>query len=181
MTREPQILILDPELAHEVLVLNFRSYRDSLPSAYIGHAKWDKYARRNPFWASGDDWRRLRSEAQGGLSVNRLRQGFAIWEESGKKLLDYMARQASKHDNQLETRDVSNDIVIRYYRYHSNFYLGTCFVCKGGSLIFPVLYFSVLYIYIILLLYFSAAMFPLHGSCNVRLYLGHRCRHPYTG
>lgn len=107
MTRQPQIMILDPELAHEVLVLNFRSFRDSLPSAYIPYAKSDKYARRNPFWASGESWRRLRSEAQGGLSVNRLKQGFAIWEQSGKKLLDYMARQASKHDNKLETRDVS--------------------------------------------------------------------------
>lgn len=112
MTREPQILILDPELAHDVLVLNFRSFRDSLPSSYIGHAKWDKYVRRNPFWASGDDWRRLRSEATGGLTVNRLKQGFAIWQESGNKLLHYMARQASKHDNKLETRDVSKGFLI---------------------------------------------------------------------
>lgn len=109
MTREPQILILDPELAHEVLVLNFRSFRNSLPSTYVGHAKWDKYVQRNAFWAAGDEWRRLRSEGQGGVSANRLKQGFAIWEESGKKLLAYMARHAIQHDNKLETRDVSED------------------------------------------------------------------------
>lgn len=107
MTRVPQLMILDPELAHEVLVLNFRSFRDSLPSAYVPYAKKDKYARRNAFWATGESWRRMRSEAQGGLSANRLKQGYAIWEESGKKLLDYMARQASRHGNKLETRDVS--------------------------------------------------------------------------
>ncbi|KAH8271921.1 hypothetical protein KR044_010984, partial [Drosophila immigrans] len=106
VTRQPQILVLDPALAHEVLVLNFRSYRDSLTSSYMQHAKWDKYASRNPFWASGNDWRRLRSEAQAGLSANRLKMGYAIWEQSGKKLTSFMAQQTRKQHNVLETRDL---------------------------------------------------------------------------
>lgn len=106
VTRQPQILVLDPELAHEVLVLNFRCYRDSLTSSYIRHAKWDKYASRNPFWASGNTWRRLRTEAQAGLSANRLKQGFAIWEQSGMKLRTFMAQEANKHHNIVETRDL---------------------------------------------------------------------------
>ncbi|KAM8716943.1 hypothetical protein ACLKA7_003759 [Drosophila subpalustris] len=106
VTRQPQILVLDPELAHEVLVLNFRCYRDSLTSSYMRHAKWDKYARRNPFWASGNTWRRLRTEAQTGLSANRLKQGFAIWEQSGRKLTNYVDHQAKKHSNIVETRDL---------------------------------------------------------------------------
>ncbi|EDW75600.1 uncharacterized protein Dwil_GK23731 [Drosophila willistoni] len=106
MTREPQILVLDPQLAHEVLVSNFRSYRDTLTSSYIRHAKWDKYAKRNPFWASGETWKRLRSEAQIGISARRLAQAYAIWEEGGKKLNEYMANQVLEHDNILETRDL---------------------------------------------------------------------------
>ncbi|XP_017843106.2 probable cytochrome P450 309a2 [Drosophila busckii] len=106
LTRQPQILLLDPELAHEVLVLNFRSYRDSMPSSYIPHAKYEKYVKRNPFWAKGDSWRRLRSEALPGLSSNRLKQGYAIWQQSGQKLTDYMSRQLEQNNNVLETRDL---------------------------------------------------------------------------
>ncbi|KAH8377096.1 hypothetical protein KR093_003426, partial [Drosophila rubida] len=106
VTRQPQILVLDPALAHEVLVENYCCYRDSLTSSYMKHATWEKYAGRNPFWASGSDWRRLRSEAQAGLSSNRLKQGYAIWEESGKKLINFMAREASKQQNIVETRDL---------------------------------------------------------------------------
>lgn len=114
VTRKPQILVLDPQLAHEVLVENFRCYKDSLTSSYMQHAKWDKYAKRNPFWAAGVTWRRLRTEAQAGLSANRLKQGYAIWEQSGRKLTNYMAEQVNVHNNILETRDVSKKLYRAY-------------------------------------------------------------------
>lgn len=107
VTRQPQILVLDPELAHEVLVGNFRCFKDTLTSSYIKYAKLDKYARRNAFWASGESWRRLRTDAQAGVSGHRLKQGYAIWEQGGKMLTDYMTRQVTEHSNVLETRDVS--------------------------------------------------------------------------
>ncbi|XP_022214841.2 probable cytochrome P450 309a2 [Drosophila obscura] len=106
VTRQPQILVLDPELAHEVLVLNFRCYKDSLTSSYIRHAKWDKYARQNPFWASGQSWRSLRKDAQAGISGHRLKKAYAIWEEGGKMLTNYMTAQVTEHNNLLETRDL---------------------------------------------------------------------------
>ncbi|XP_017026116.1 probable cytochrome P450 309a2 [Drosophila kikkawai] len=106
VTRQPQILVLDPELAHEVLVGNFRSFKDSLTSSYIKHAKWDKYAPLNPFWAAGESWRRLRTDAQAGISSHRLKQGYAIWEQGGKMLTDYMTRQVTDHSQILETRDL---------------------------------------------------------------------------
>jgi len=111
VTRQPQILVLDPELAHEVLVGNFRCYKDSLTSSYIRHAKWDKYAKLNPFWASGRSWRHLRSDAQAGITGNRLKQAYNIWEQGGKMLSDYMTQQVTEKNNILETRDVSD---IRY-------------------------------------------------------------------
>ncbi|XP_016989948.1 probable cytochrome P450 309a2 [Drosophila rhopaloa] len=105
VTRQPQILVLDPQLAHEVLVENFRCYNDSLTSSYIRHAKWDKYARLNPFWASGQSWRRLRTDAQAGLSGNRLKQAYNIWEQGGKMLADYMTHKVTQN-NIIETRDL---------------------------------------------------------------------------
>ncbi|XP_034667158.1 probable cytochrome P450 309a2 [Drosophila subobscura] len=106
VTRQPQILVLDPALAHEILVTNFRCYKDSLTSSYIRHAKWDKYARRNPFWASGKSWRSLRTDAQAGISSHRLKQAYAIWEEGGRMLTNYMEAQVTEHKNVLETRDL---------------------------------------------------------------------------
>ncbi|KAH8267440.1 hypothetical protein KR018_002352, partial [Drosophila ironensis] len=107
VTRQPQILVLDPTLAHEVLVTNFRNFKDSLTSSYIRHAKWDKYARLNPFWASGESWRKLRSDAQAGISGHRLKQAYAIWQQGGRMLTDYMAQLvAGKKNNILETRDL---------------------------------------------------------------------------
>ncbi|XP_037960230.1 probable cytochrome P450 309a2 isoform X2 [Teleopsis dalmanni] len=35
VTRKPEILILDPNLAHEILVKNFRLYRDTLTSSWL--------------------------------------------------------------------------------------------------------------------------------------------------
>ncbi|XP_033157595.1 probable cytochrome P450 309a2 [Drosophila mauritiana] len=106
VTRQPQILVLDPELAHEVLVGNFRCYKDSLQSSYLRHAKWDKYARLNPFWASGQSWRRLRTDAQAGISGSRLRQAYNIWEQGGQMLIEYMTQQVAEKNNILETRDL---------------------------------------------------------------------------
>ncbi|KAH8249497.1 hypothetical protein KR032_010009 [Drosophila birchii] len=106
VTRQPQILVLDPELAHEVLVGNFRCFKDSLTSSYIKHARLDKYAPLNPFWAAGESWRRLRTDAQAGISGHRLKQGYAIWEQGGKRLMDYMTRQVTDHGQVLETRDL---------------------------------------------------------------------------
>ncbi|XP_020809209.1 probable cytochrome P450 309a2 [Drosophila serrata] len=106
VTRQPQILVLDPELAHEVLVGNFRCFKDSLTSSYIKDAKWDKYTPLNPFWAAGESWRRLRTDAQAGISGHRLKQGYAIWEQGGKMLTDYMNRQMTDHGQILETRDL---------------------------------------------------------------------------
>ncbi|XP_039226488.1 probable cytochrome P450 309a2 [Drosophila yakuba] len=106
LTRRPQILVLDPELAHEVLVGNFRCYKDSLQSSYLRHAKSDKYARLNPFWASGQSWRRLRTDAQAGISGSRLRQAYNIWEQGGKMLTDYMTQQVADKNNIIETRDL---------------------------------------------------------------------------
>ncbi|XP_030383946.1 probable cytochrome P450 309a2 [Scaptodrosophila lebanonensis] len=106
VTRQPQILVLDPQLAREVLVTNFRCYRDSLQSDYIKDARSDKYARRNPFWAAGETWRSLRSDGQAGVSTHRLKQAYSIWEHSGKKLMEYLTEQVSLHNNVVETRDL---------------------------------------------------------------------------
>ncbi|EDW03895.1 probable cytochrome P450 309a1 [Drosophila grimshawi] len=109
LTREPQILVLDPQLAHEVLVTNFGDYRDTLTSSYVTHSQdYDKYAARNPFFSAGDEWKKRRTDGGAGLTPNKLRQAYAIWEQTGLKLMDYMKRSIEERStNVIETRDLS--------------------------------------------------------------------------
>ncbi|EDW64134.1 probable cytochrome P450 309a1 [Drosophila virilis] len=108
LTRQPQILVLDPQLAHEVLVTNFSDYRDTVTSSYVAHSKdYDKYVARNPFFSAGDDWKKRRTDGGAGLTPNKLKQAFAIWEQTGEKLLNYVQRYIKERDNNIiETRDL---------------------------------------------------------------------------
>ncbi|XP_064546743.1 probable cytochrome P450 309a1 [Drosophila montana] len=108
LTRQPQILVLDPQLAHEVLVTNFSDYRDTVTSSYVAHSKdYDKYVARNPFFSAGDEWKKRRTDGGAGLTSNKLKQAFAIWEQTGERLLNYIQRYIKERDNNIiETRDL---------------------------------------------------------------------------
>ncbi|KAL7742214.1 hypothetical protein ACLKA6_005479 [Drosophila palustris] len=108
LTRQPQIFVLDPALAHEVLVKNFNAYRDTVTSSYVTHSKdYDKYVSRNPFFSAGDEWKKRRTDGGAGLTSNKLKQAYSIWEQTGNMLLDYMARCIEQRsDNVIETRDL---------------------------------------------------------------------------
>ncbi|KAH8377097.1 hypothetical protein KR093_003425 [Drosophila rubida] len=107
LTRQPQILVLDPALAHEVLVEKFSDFRDTITSSYVVHSQdYDKYVCRNPFFSAGDAWKKRRTDVGTGLTANKLKQAYAIWEQSGHQLLDYMQRHIKTKDNVIETRDL---------------------------------------------------------------------------
>ncbi|XP_016945806.3 probable cytochrome P450 309a1 [Drosophila suzukii] len=107
ITRQPQLLILDPALAHEVLVDKFSHFRDTITSSFVGHNPDEKYAERSPFFSAGEEWKRRRTENVGGLTPNRLKQAFTIWEQSGRKLVEYIERARREKGDVIETRDLS--------------------------------------------------------------------------
>jgi len=98
---------LDPALAHEVLVDKFSHFRDTITSSFVGHNSDEKYAERSPFFSAGEEWKRRRTENVGGLTPNRLKQAFTIWEQSGRKLVEYIERARREKGDIIETRDVS--------------------------------------------------------------------------
>ncbi|XP_017856651.1 PREDICTED: probable cytochrome P450 309a1 [Drosophila arizonae] len=108
LTRQPQILVLDPQLAHEVLVTNFSDFRDTVTSSYVTHSKdYDKYVSRNPFFSAGDEWKKHRVNAGAGLTPNKLKQAYAIWEQTGEKLVSFMQSCIEERgSNIIETRDL---------------------------------------------------------------------------
>lgn len=109
LARSPQILVLDPALANEVLVKNFTDFRDTVTSSYVSDSEdYNKYVARNPFFTAGDAWKKRRTDGGAGLTANRLKLAYAIWEEVGNKLVDYLGRALkARSDNIIETRDVS--------------------------------------------------------------------------
>lgn len=149
LTRQPQILVLDPQLAHEILVTNFSDFRDTLTSNFVAHAKdYDKYIARNPFFSAGDEWKKRRVDAGAGLTPNKLKQAFAIWEQTGEKLVDFMQRSIEGRDsNIIETRDVGSCVSYFYICISQSIYKSPC----------------------------PAALLSLHSSGHGRLHLGHRC------
>lgn len=106
ITRQPQLLVLDPALAHEILVDKFSHFRDTITSSFVGHNPDDKYVAGSPFFSAGDKWKRLRSENVGGLTPSRLKMAYSIWEQSGRKLVEYIERARREQGDIIETRDV---------------------------------------------------------------------------
>ncbi|XP_016995868.2 probable cytochrome P450 309a1 [Drosophila takahashii] len=107
ITRQPQLLILDPALAHEILVDKFSYFRDTITSSFVGHNPDEKYVEKSPFFSAGEEWKRRRTENAGGLTPTRLKQAFTIWEQSGRKLVDYIERARREKGDVIETRDLS--------------------------------------------------------------------------
>nr|XP_016945806.1 probable cytochrome P450 309a1 [Drosophila suzukii] len=127
ITRQPQLLILDPALAHEVLVDKFSNFRDTITSSFVGHNPDEKYAERSPFFSAGEEWKRRRTENVGGLTPNRLKQAFTIWEQSGRKLVEYIERARREKGDIIETRDLS-------YRYTADTMADFIWGIDAGSL-----------------------------------------------
>lgn len=112
LARQPQILVLDPALVNEVLVKNFSDFRDTVTSSYVSDTQdYNRYVARNPFFTAGDAWKKRRTDGGAGLTANKLKQAYAIWEEVGNKLIDYLSRALKESsDNIIETRDVSENL-----------------------------------------------------------------------
>ncbi|SPP81883.1 probable cytochrome P450 309a1 [Drosophila guanche] len=127
LTRQPQLLVLDPALAHEVLVDKFSNFRDTITSSYVGHNPDDKFVHISPFFSAGDDWKRRRTENGGGLTPSKLKMAFTIWEQSGKKLLEYMERARHEQGDIIETRDLA-------YRFMANTMADFIWGIDAGSL-----------------------------------------------
>ncbi|KAH8267435.1 hypothetical protein KR018_002343 [Drosophila ironensis] len=107
ITRQPQLLILDPSLAHEILVDKFNHFRDTITSSFVGSHPDDRYVRGSPFFTIGDKWKRLRTENGAGLTTNRLKLAYNIWEQSGRKLIEYIERARKEKGDVIETRDLA--------------------------------------------------------------------------
>lgn len=89
MTRNPQILVIDPSVAREVLITNFKSFRINETTQWVNH-KEEEVATRNPFMTTEAQWKTKRSEVVAGLSSSRLKLAHPIVMDICKKLVNHV-------------------------------------------------------------------------------------------
>ncbi|XP_055907712.1 probable cytochrome P450 309a2 [Eupeodes corollae] len=105
MTRNPQILVIDPLLAREVMVTNFKCFRGNEQTLWVNR-KLEEVSTMNPFMNSGSIWKELRSDVIGGLSPQRIKQAYPIALEICKKLTNYVKAHSQKSDGKIEVKSL---------------------------------------------------------------------------
>ncbi|XP_054729251.1 probable cytochrome P450 309a1 [Anastrepha obliqua] len=107
LSRNPQILILDPKLAQEIMVTNFGKFRGNLAANWIYDKKKDKLAACNPFLISDESWKSKRSEVNGGITQNKLSLAYPIWKCCANKLAKCLEERTREGNAIIETKNLS--------------------------------------------------------------------------
>nr|XP_014102334.2 probable cytochrome P450 309a1 [Bactrocera oleae] len=110
VSRQPEFLILDPKLAHEVLVTNFKSFRNNLGSKFLHDKEEDPVAKFNPFFNVGEKWKTIRSDVMGGLTQHKFTSAYPIWKTCTQKLGKLLNAQTAKGSSIIETKN----LLLRY-------------------------------------------------------------------
>lgn len=101
--RTPRVLVLEPQLAKEILVKNFKNFRDNEFSKMFDF-KHDPLFSRNPFLSRGDEWKERRTEISPAFSSNRIKSLYPIIDKVCQKLTDYIRDNLA---NPFEAGDLS--------------------------------------------------------------------------
>ncbi|XP_055849099.1 probable cytochrome P450 309a2 [Episyrphus balteatus] len=105
MTRNPQILVVNPDLAREILVTNFKCFRDNEPALWVNN-NVEEVAPRNPFMSGSAKWKGIRSEVIGGLSPSRVKLAHPIVMEICKKLINFVRASSEKSGKVIELKNL---------------------------------------------------------------------------
>lgn len=101
--RSPRILILDPIMAKDILVNNFKNFRENEFSKMI-EAKNDPLLSRNPFLSRGDEWKERRNEISPAFSSNRMKALYPLVESVCDRLLNFISENI---DEPFEAKELS--------------------------------------------------------------------------
>ena len=74
--REPNLLILDPELAKDVMIRNFKNFQNNGFSEMFDK-KADPLFARNPFFLEGEEWKLKRAEITPAFTPSRVWSKFS--------------------------------------------------------------------------------------------------------
>lgn len=101
--RSPRILILDPMTAKDVLVKNFKHFRENEFSKMF-EPKNDPLFSRNPFLARADEWKERRTEISPAFSSNHMKALYPLIENVCGRLTTFINECM---DEPVDVRDLS--------------------------------------------------------------------------
>ncbi|KAH8262761.1 hypothetical protein KR026_012221 [Drosophila bipectinata] len=107
--RLPQLLVINPELAHRVFVSDFKHFHDNEVAKFIDE-KTDFIFANNPFSLTGEQWKERRAEITPGLTMGRIKTVYPVTNIVCKQLSEWVTKQvrlgASKSGG-IDAKDMS--------------------------------------------------------------------------
>ncbi|XP_017856521.1 PREDICTED: probable cytochrome P450 28a5 [Drosophila arizonae] len=92
MSRMPQLLIVNPELAHRVFVSHFKHFHDNEMSTLMDE-KTDFLIANNIFSMAGNAWKERRSDLTPGLTISRIKSAYPVTMKVCKKMNEFIHKQ----------------------------------------------------------------------------------------
>lgn len=93
--RSPRIFVLEPELCKEILVKNFKNFRDNEFSQMLD-IKHDPLLSRNPFLSRGDEWKERRAEISPAFTSNRMKSLFPLIKNVSQRFSKYIGESLNE-------------------------------------------------------------------------------------
>ncbi|XP_055710224.1 probable cytochrome P450 28d1 [Phlebotomus papatasi] len=123
--RQPNIVIIHPDLVKQVLVRNFSSFADNSFADFTDkHA--DPIIGRNPFILKGDEWREKRGEITPAFTVSRIQTMYPVIDHVCKRMIKYLRHANQQGPNGFEAKELAA-------KYNTDVVSSCIFGLDGGS------------------------------------------------
>ncbi|KAL9879088.1 putative cytochrome P450 28d1 isoform 1-T1 [Glossina fuscipes fuscipes] len=96
LLRAPQLMILNPQIIHDILVNDFKHFEDNDVGKLINRDK-DPLIAQNPFILMGDEWRQQRSLLSPALTNSKLKVAYHIMQNICEDLIHFVNENDSLH------------------------------------------------------------------------------------
>ncbi|XP_037820699.1 probable cytochrome P450 28d1 isoform X2 [Lucilia sericata] len=106
VTRNPQIMILDPEICKDILITNFKSFQDNESSQWMNRKK-EPISGSNPFALPAADWKIKRAEIVPAMTMSRVKGMFSIVEAICKKMNRYLKHIVETGQTTIDAKDIA--------------------------------------------------------------------------
>ncbi|KAL7036965.1 hypothetical protein ACKWTF_009018 [Chironomus riparius] len=96
-TRDPRLLILEPEVVKDVLIRKFNSFRNTEFPDMID-TEQDPLFAQNPFFLKDEEWKEKRAEITPAFTTSRLKALYPLIEDVTSRMVKYITDESKKSD-----------------------------------------------------------------------------------
>ncbi|XP_033215863.1 cytochrome P450 6B5-like [Belonocnema kinseyi] len=96
----PMLLVRDPDLVKSILQTNFSSFSEN--QIKINSSKYDELLRFNPFFVSGEKWKKARAPLTNSFSSMKLKTMFPLFQSAACKMSKYLRDKCSDGNGKVE-------------------------------------------------------------------------------